>query len=363
MKHIFTSNRLVCHIVHIKHTEILKKLLVLIIFLMMFYKIAHANSILSISNDVSKNSLTDGTIIDQQAWKFSFNTRDEWFKFIAQDDGEKQVAIYSTMFDAASFDRYYSQKEVKAYRIKYMSEGLKINAFMVRPSRKGKYPVIIYNHGGVMQWGKIIFPEMLEFHRLAERGYIVLASYYRGEGGSEGLPDLGGGDVTDVLNLIKMAQTIPDADTSRIGMWGFSRGGGVAYGVLAKSNAIRAAVILGGPTDHVNSSRRAEFDEFVYPFAIRNYAADKDKALAAISSIRFVDKLAENTPIFLLHGAADVRVPATSSITMAHKLHELNRKYRLKIIENGSHGLFENYSDVRYEIDRWFDYYLKVSQD
>lgn len=340
-----------------------KNICALFLFFVWFQNSAYANFLMNVEDALPSSAGENLGFISQHAWKFPFDSHDEWLQFIAKgDQGERQVAIHSAMFDAASFDRYYQQKDVKAFRLQYQSEGLKINAFMVRPAAPGSYPVIVYNHGGVMQWGKIVFPEMLEFHRLAERGYIVLASYYRGEGGSEGLPDMGGGDVTDVLNLIKLAKAIPDADTSRIGMWGFSRGGGVTYGVLSKTNTIRAAIILGGPTDHINSSRRAEFDEFVYPFAIRGYAENKDRALAAISSIHFVEKLANSTPILLLHGAMDDRVPAIASITMAHKLQELGRTYRLKVLENGSHGLYEHYLDVRHEIDYWFDRYVKASE-
>lgn len=120
-----------------------------------------------------------------------------------------------------------------------------------------------------------------------------------------------------------------------------------------------AAIILGGPTDLVNSPRRAEFDKFVYPHVIRDYARDKDGALARLSPIRWPERLAARTPLLLLHGGDDPRVVPGDSLRMDAALQALKRSYRIRIYDGGSHGLFENYADVRQEIDRWFDRYIR----
>jgi dipeptidyl aminopeptidase/acylaminoacyl peptidase len=213
-----------------------------------------------------------------------------------------------------------------------------------------------------MQWGRIILPEILEFNRLAERGYIVLASNYRGEGGSEGNPDMDGGDVEDSLALIQVAERLHGADPTRIGMWGFSRGGLVTYGALTRTNRIAAAIIVGGPTDLLNSPRRAEFDEFVYPHVIRNYAQDRAAALARLSPIRWPERLASATPLLLLHGGDDPRVTPDEVLRMGQALQARRHPYRLKLYEGGSHSLVENLPDLRVEMDRWFDLYLRKRQ-
>ncbi len=230
---------------------------------------------------------------------------------------------------------------------------------MVEPRTPGPHPVIIFNHGGVMQWGRIILPEVLEFHRLAERGYIVLASNYRGEGGSEGKPSMDGGDVDDVLALLKLVDVLPGADPKRVGMWGFSRGGFVTYGTLARTDRVAAAVIVGGPTDLIDAPRRAEFDRFVYPHVIRDYVRDKTAALTRLSPIRWPERLASTTPLLLLQGGDDARVQPSDALRMAVALQRLKRSYRLKLYEGGSHNLLEDMSDVRREMDRWFDAYVR----
>ncbi|MBV7256860.1 prolyl oligopeptidase family serine peptidase [Pacificimonas sp. WHA3] len=291
---------------------------------------------------------------------FRFSSREEWLDFIASKrGGEEARAIYAAMFTDADFDRWASGTSVVAEKISYQNDGLTINGFAVRPAAPGRYPVIIYNHGGAMQWGRIIFPEILEFHRLARRGYVVLASYYRGEGGSDGEPDMGGGDVSDSLALLDIAGSFAGADTSRVGMIGFSRGGGVTYGAVACSDRVDAAVTIGAPADHLTSARRDEFDEHVYPHAIRGYSEDKTASLRAISALHYAQHFHGDTAMLIVHGGADNRVPPTDSLNLASRLQDAGQPYRLKIYEGGSHGLFENYGDVRMEIDRWMDQYVR----
>jgi dipeptidyl aminopeptidase/acylaminoacyl peptidase len=49
--------------------------------------------------------------------------------------------------------------------------------------------------------------------------------------------------VIDAVNLTMAAEDIPEADASRIGMWGHSMGGGVTMKVLMLETPVRAAVL------------------------------------------------------------------------------------------------------------------------
>jgi len=301
-----------------------------------------------------------GPLVSRTAYVFPFATRAAWFDFVRGTPGGADAARdLAATISEAEYARKVAQTETRFERIVYRSDGLAIRGFLVTPVSGGKHPVIIYNHGGVMQWGRIVLPELLEFQRLAERGYVVLASMYRGEGGSEGVADMSGGDVADTLALLDVAAQLPEADTGRVGMWGVSRGGLVAYGALARTGRIAAAAIVGGPADLLTAPRRAEFDAAVYPTAVRDYARDKDAALVRISALHWPERLAATTPILLLHGGDDPRVPPADSLRMAVELQRLKRSYRLKIFEGGSHALTEHIGEVRAELDRWFDRYVR----
>lgn len=160
----------------------------------------------------------EGAIVAREPYAF-FKTRAEWLTLVRTlPDGAAAAPDYAAMLSEEDYAGYSEGGATTTSRIAYRSDGLAIRSFLGAPKAPGHYPVLIYNHGGVMRWGRIVLPEILYFNRLAARGHIVLASAYRGEGGSEGAPDIDGGDVTDSLALIDLVETLPNADPSRIGM-------------------------------------------------------------------------------------------------------------------------------------------------
>ena len=57
------------------------------------------------------------------------------------------------------------------------------------------------------------------------------------------------------LHLIPLLESLPQTDTSRTGMYGWSRGGLMTYLALTKTHRIRAAVIGGGMSDAFDTVR------------------------------------------------------------------------------------------------------------
>ena len=302
----------------------------------------------------------DGAILSRETWRPPFAERAAWLAFVRSTPGGPEAArAYADLYRNDEYARWTQGQTVAISRIAYRSGGLAIRGLLIEPRKASRYPVLIFNHGGVGQWGRIVMPDILEMSRLAERGYVVLASSFRGEGGSEGRPDMGGGDIDDALALIDVAAALPGADTGRIGMWGFSRGGLTTYGALAKSRRIAAAVIEGGPTDLLHAARRPEFDAHVYPDVMPGYLADREGVLAARSPLDWPERLSPSAAILILHGGDDPRVEPTDALRMAEALQRLKRSYRLKVYEGGGHDLIGDMADVRAEMDRWFDRYVR----
>ena len=89
--------------------------------------------------------------------------------------------------------------------------------------REGRrYPVIIYNRGGLQDIGKIDVPNILDFYARAANGFVVLASQYRGNDGGEGVEQFGGAEVGDVVTLVSLASSLPYADPKNIFFYGLS---------------------------------------------------------------------------------------------------------------------------------------------
>jgi dipeptidyl aminopeptidase/acylaminoacyl peptidase len=213
-------------------------------------------------------------------------------------------------------------KSVQLGRITYLSDGLKIKGYLAMPKTGEALPCVIYNRGGNRDFGALRDgPAAGLLGAVASWGYIVVASQYRGGPGSEGEEEFGGSDLNDVMNLIPLLQNLPRADASRIGMYGWSRGGMMTYLALARTTNIAAAIIGAGPTDLVQwPQRRRDMETEVFTQLIPGYATNKEAALRARSAVYWPEKLCRQTPILLLHGSADWRVDPTDSLRMAGTL-------------------------------------------
>jgi dipeptidyl aminopeptidase/acylaminoacyl peptidase len=79
-------------------------------------------------------------------------------------------------------------------RLEYASDGLRVVAILVRPSRTEgrRLPVVIYNHGGGARDGALPEAVGLDQARWVADGYLFLAPQYRGGGGGQGDDEVGG---------------------------------------------------------------------------------------------------------------------------------------------------------------------------
>lgn len=253
------------------------------------------------------------------------------------------------------------QKETELFKITYESDGLKINGYLAKPKTDGSYPVIIYNRGGNRDFGALDDLRASYFlQTIAHWGYVVVASNYRGGGGSEGMEEFGGKDVNDIHNLIPLVANIKEADTTRMGVYGWSRGGMMTYRALSETCKFKAAVIGAGMA---NSSRnieeRPEMEKYVFSQLLPNYENNKEVELKKRSAIYWTDKLCKTTPILLLHGSGDWRVSPKDVLDMADSLYAKKHPFRLLFFEGGDHGLSEYRQDVNENVKAFLNYYVK----
>ena len=172
--------------------------------------------------------------------------------------------------------KYKHLNNINFYLIVYKSDSLLVNGIIAEPKKEGKFPVIVFNRGGNKEIGKVAkfktLYSLLEFTKLVEEGYVVIASCYREN------DEFGGEDINDVLYLTETVKEVEKADTNRIGMLGWSRGGMMTYLALQKSDLITTAVIGNGPTDLFSLIiDRPEMEANVYCKLIPDYKKTKKK--------------------------------------------------------------------------------------
>lgn len=247
---------------------------------------------------------------------------------------------------------------VECYRIRYLSDGLEVVGFILKPTQTDqKLPVIIYNRGGNREYGKIATSTLDYLSYLSSNNYVVLASQYRGNDGGEGREEFGGRDINDVLNLIPMAESLPFIDSDRIVMLGYSRGGLMTYLAISKSTKIKAACVVGGITDLIQAYNEREQDmKNVLIELIVGTPTDKEAEYKMRSAYYWPEKI--KAPVLILHGEDDWRVQKSHAEKIANKLNELGKPYELVIYPNGSHGLNENRKDRNRRIFEWFEKYI-----
>lgn len=266
--------------------------------------------------------------------------------------------------------------QVELSAITYRSDGLRVRGYLAVPrdtvprdtvprdageGKTGKLPCVIFNRGGNREFGALSDARAAAILApLAQRGYVAVASQYRGNGGGEGREEFGGAEVADVLALIPLLEFLEEADPSRIGMFGWSRGGLMTYLALRRTDRIRAAIVGAGVSDAFDAiERRPEMETHVLAELVPGWPETRDEALRARSPIFWAGELHKATPVLLLHGSADWRVHPSQALRMASALYEAKHPFRFVFFEGGDHGLSEHRAEVDRLVHGWLDRYVR----
>jgi dipeptidyl aminopeptidase/acylaminoacyl peptidase len=246
-------------------------------------------------------------------------------------------------------------------RITYLSDNLKVKGYLAYPAEisdagKFKLPCIMWNRGGYGNKGAIdVFNARGMFGQIASWGYVVFASQYRGNAGGEGTEQLGGDDVNDIINLMKLAGEISFADKDKWGIEGWSRGGMMTFLTLLKEPNFKCAVLSGAISNLKEVAGLNEKQKNYYENILGKDRLEQE--IEKRSVINFTEKL-PGIPYLILHGSEDDTVPTTQSIDLARKFQEMKFTYRLVIFENGDHYLKAHRTEVDRIRKMWFDKYL-----
>ena len=252
--------------------------------------------------------------------------------------------------------------DVDIYSMAYISDGNLVTGFAVVPKKEGKYPCVVFNRGGNRELGRLLVATAVTVMApIAVEGYVVVATNYRGNSGSEGVEEFGGADVNDVVQLIKSLSQIDKADPSKVGLLGISRGGMMNYLTLKqdKSLNIKAVASIGGVSDLQKTIEHHPEIEGVAEELIPNYKTNRESALKERSAIHWVDELPKDVPILILHSKTDDHVVYQQAVNFADSLAHYNMPYQLISFENDNHGLMKNREFVVNRIREWFDLYVK----
>lgn len=283
------------------------------------------------------------------------------------------LTIEQTLSDGQNYHQYIAS---------YISDGLIIYGLLTVPigtKPAGGWPVIIFNHGYIPPNQYVTTERYVQYVAdIANSGYIVFKSDYRGNGNSQGSPEgayYSPAYTIDVLNALASLKKYPDADPNKIGMWGHSMGGNITLrAMVVDPKDIKVAVIWGGVVGSYydlmyNWQRNVSYRPPPPEFANRNNGRQSLISMygppaTASAFWQSIDPTAHvsdiNAPVQLHTGGADEEVPVAFSQHLYASLQNLGKIVEYYNYPGGDH----NISDPNYEIAMqrsiaFFDRYLK----
>jgi len=229
-----------------------------------------------------------------------------------------------------------------------------------------KYPMILEIHGGPN--GAFLDAFMADHHLMATNGYVVLAVNPRGSStyGMDFMTavfdDWGGEDYEDIMAAVDEMATRPYIDANRMGLHGYSYGGFMTTWTIGHTIRFKAAV-AGAPVTNLSSFYGTS--DIGVSFGERQISGrrmDEIEKYLFRSPISYVESV--ETPLLIMHGESDVRVPMEQSEQYYVSLKRLGKTVEFVRFPDFSHlskrsghpVLRQEYSD---RMLSWFDVYLK----
>ncbi len=219
----------------------------------------------------------------------------------------------------------------------HCKEKIKLNAWYI-PKKHDNKPVILYCHGQAEHIAYYQKP----YHILAEKGYGVFATEYRGHGKSKGIPSEKGvyDDVEAAVNYLKTEKNIKIED---IVIWGRSLGGAIATEIATKYK-FRGVILESTFTTLKDAAQYIINSGCEHPIfdARRKFLFRLAQYIPAKQTFDTISKICKiKSPLFIAHCKNDVII----DYRMAQKNAETHGNAKLFIAEEGSH----DHSDWAYD--------------
>jgi len=310
--------------------------------------------------------------------------------------GDETTAVFDATLTANALDgsfidgtakgtfhlkRAAAAQPVAARDVTFESQGARIAGTVLLPASSGRHPAVVFLHGSGPEgrWANRWLAQ-----RFAQSGFVALISDKRGVGQSTGnWKDVGFDALADdAVAAIAFLARQPEVDAKHIGLYGHSQGGTIApYAACISGQA--AFVIVSAP----GGVEPEEIEEFSVSNAIsipklpRREADDARSFVHALVDVAFrdkpraeLDKLSDrfkgrswyfepppddyywafsrriadyipatywrriDTPVLILFGGRDERVPARSYETIIAALHSGgNMRVKLKLYPDADH--------------------------
>jgi len=248
-------------------------------------------------------------------------------------------------------------------------DGLPLDGVLIHPpgSSAAPVPMVVLVHGGPYgRSGREWHCAPLDWGQwLAAAGYAVLMPNYRGGVGHGNdfavavRGDMGGADWRDIMAAVDTAVERGIADPDRLGIGGWSQGGYLTGWAVTHTDRFKAAVMGAGVSDWGMMSLTSDLPTFESVLAgdvpwhgPGPHRADERSPMSYATCRR--------TPLLLLHGQEDERVPVSQAIGFHRALRDQDVPVELVTYPREPHGISErrHQQDILRRVRDWFDRWL-----
>ena len=258
-------------------------------------------------------------------------------------------------------------------RVQYKArDGLTLEGILIRPvgEKPGKrYPLIVVVHGGPE--GRFANAWVTSYSRpgqmAAARGFAVFYPNYRASTGrgvefsKMNHEDPAGKEFDDIIDGVDHLIATGLVDKNRVGITGGSYGGfATGWASTYYSDRFAAGVMFVGISNQISKWGVTDIPNEVFQVHQRMKMYENWMFFLKRSPIYYADR--SQTPLLILHGTEDKRVPTFQSIEMYRHLKERGQApVRLVLYPGEAHGNRKAAARFDYNLRmlRWFEHYLK----
>jgi len=221
-----------------------------------------------------------------------------------------------------------------------------------------KYKFLVFPHGGPEANDVLHFDAFCQF--LAGLGYVVLQPEYRGSTGygadflSSIYQHFGDRAYHDVDSATDFAIAQGWADPNRLAIFGWSAGGFMTSWTVTQTHRYKAAVEGAGITDWLSFIPTSDIWQVDYDARLQEKSPEP---MLQFSAVMHADQV--TTPLLILHGEADLRVPTFQGREFFILLKERGKTARMVTYPGSPHfpQLAEQRRDLFNELAAWLNKY------
>lgn len=234
------------------------------------------------------------------------------------------------------------------------SDGMNIEGLLLTPKNydaNKKYPLYVAVHGGPAgAWGKRYLGGCDEYgtmidpttcwQNLLSLGFVVFQPNPRGSSGYglsfrlANYADFGGGDYHDIMSGVDYLINKGIANPNHLAIGGWSFGGYMTAWAISQSNRFKAAVEGDGNTDFISFSGTSDIPTYYERFLGTPFWGN-NKLYLERAPIMHVENI--QTPLLIMHGENDVRVPLSQSRELYTALERQHKPVKMIIFPKQHH--------------------------